>query len=102
MIQNAINLLGLTATDKVTGLTGVITSVTFDLFGCVQVIVYPTVKEGGTIEEGKWFDVNRLTIQDDARKMPVPNFSQVQLAENWEKGPETKPKMPTRSMPRGQ
>lgn len=74
MIKSAIDLLGLRATDKVTGFSGTVTSVGFDLFGCVQVIISPPVDKEGKIPEGRWFDTNRLQLGE--RVMPVPNFAQ--------------------------
>jgi hypothetical protein len=77
MIEQTINLLGLRATDKITGVKGVVTSVCFDLYGCVQAIVSPPAKENGEIQQGHWFDVNRLDVEftDDFRVMPVPDFA---------------------------
>ena len=39
--MNELKLLGLKVKDKVTGFTGIITSVSFDLYGCIQVIITP-------------------------------------------------------------
>ena len=41
MIKEAINMLGRKAKDRVTGFEGVISSVSFDLYGCVCGIITP-------------------------------------------------------------
>jgi hypothetical protein len=72
--KNHIDLLGRTAKDRVTGFTGVVVTISFDLFGCVQAILSPPVNKDGKKEDGHWFDVNRLELQGKSRKMPVPEF----------------------------
>lgn len=73
MIQEAIDMLGLKARDKVTGFTGVITTCGFDLFGCITVILSPPADAEGKLADGRWFDINRLDVTDE-RVMPVPQF----------------------------
>ena len=72
--QHHIDLLGKTGRDRVTGLQGVISSISFDLYGCVQAVITPPVDKEGKIVDGRWFDVHRLEIVDDKRVMPVPVF----------------------------
>ena len=92
MIYETIDLLGKSATDKVSGFTGVVTSVCFDLYGCVQTIVTPKVDDKGVAADGRWFDVNRLTIHDSERAMPVPNFDAKGSAPStYEQGCDAKP-----------
>lgn len=74
MIKEAIDLLGLEATDKVTGFSGIITSACFDLYDCVQMALTAKAKpDAEEVKHGHWFDVNRLEI-GDTRVMPVPTF----------------------------
>jgi hypothetical protein len=89
-MQKFMRLLGLKARDKVTGFEGVVTTVSFDLYGCVQVVLTPGVgKDGtGTIPEGRWFDEKRLRVIDDTPVMKVPTFVNVP-------GPAIKPAMPS-------
>jgi hypothetical protein len=75
-----INILGLKAVDKVTGFSGIITTVSFDLYGCIQVIVTPPVNASGDVTNGAWFDVTRLDIDYDSRVMDVPNFNSGYIA----------------------
>ena len=76
MIKESINLLGLTATDRVTGYKGVVISVYFDLSGCIQAgLVAKSVEGKRTVAE--FFDVNRLEIDKEAPPvMDVPDFGE--------------------------
>ena len=85
-----INLLGKTARDRVTGHTGVICTIGFDLFGCVQAVVKPPVDKDGKQVDGVWLDVNRLEILGNDRVMPVPSFAPV--PQKHDHGPADKPK----------
>jgi hypothetical protein len=50
--------------------------VSFNLYGCVQFALTPPVDEKGAIPDGRWFDANRLEIQQDVKRvMPVPEFA---------------------------
>lgn len=77
MIEQTINLLGLRARDKITGYQGTITSVYFDLYGCVQAAITPDAPADATkLDHGHIFDVQRLDVAD-TRVMPVPDFRQM-------------------------
>lgn len=83
--------------DRVTGFDGVVESISFDLYGCVQAIVRPSgVDKDGQTRKGEWFDVKRLEIIDDEPVMPLPDFG-IRFAESNENGPAAKPE--PRSMP---
>lgn len=88
--EKHLELLGHKATDKVTGVTGVITSVCFDLTGCIQAAVAPKATDDGTIPSSRWFDVPRLTIQTGEPVLEQPDFSKGYVAEGY-KGPCDKP-----------
>ena len=45
----------------------------FDLYGCVQALVIPSIKTKVAIES-KWFDVSRLVILKKKPVMEVPNY----------------------------
>lgn len=62
LVSTTLSLLGRRAEDKITGFEGVITSVCFDLYGCVQAVISPAIDKDGKLKEGAWFDVKRLTI----------------------------------------
>jgi len=70
-----LELLGLEVQDKVTGQKGVVTSVDFDLYGCVQVAITPPAKDG-KVTAGEWFDVERIDILDKTPVMKQPDFKQ--------------------------
>jgi hypothetical protein len=58
MITETIDLLGCKGKDKVTGYEGIISSVSFDLYGCVQLALTPPAKKGETeLKHGHWFDI---------------------------------------------
>ena len=82
-VKENLGLLGLIVTDKVTHLKGVVTSMSFDLYGCVQALVNPGVDTDGKLVDCYWFDVSRLTVSKQ-RAMPLPEFA-------LDKGPERKP-----------
>ncbi len=91
MIQNTVNLLGLRAKDKVTGFTGTVTSVSFDLYGCVQAVITPDAT-AGKMEEAHWFDVGRLTDIGN-RTMDVPAFDARDAEpQNYDRGAAPKPR----------
>lgn len=91
MIEKTIDLLGLKASDRVTGFKGTISSVCFDLYGCVQVALTPPAGADGKLGDGHWFDVGRLEV-GDKRAMPVPRFAE-RAAEPtaYDRGPAEKP-----------
>jgi hypothetical protein len=87
-----LSLLGLRCKDKVTGFTGVVASVSFDLYGCVQAIVNPGLNQSGVLGDQQWFDVSRLEITDPTPVMEVPNFEYGGIAEG-KQGAAEKPPM---------
>lgn len=96
MTKNAhIELLGRTAKDRVTGFTGVVTSISFDLYGCIQAAVNPAVDKDQKLPDGRWFDVNRLeVVSKTKRAMQVPSFAKAQFGETpatHTHGPADKP-----------
>lgn len=89
-INSHIDLLGMKATDLVTGFSGVITSIAFDLYGCIQAVIDPPVDEKGDTKSGKWFDITRLDITHQIPVMTPPDFSKGYIAEG-KKGGADKP-----------
>lgn len=81
--MRGLDLLGQKVRDRVTGLEGVVTTISYDLYGCVQAIVTPKAKEGET-RSSAWFDTHRLVVLNEKRVMPLPDFGEV-------KGPAEKP-----------
>jgi hypothetical protein len=69
-----LKLLGKLVRDKVTGFEGIVSSVGFDLYGCVQAVVTPAMKEPGKLEDSRWFDTKRLSVLNETPVMPIPTF----------------------------
>lgn len=91
ILRKHLDIMGLKVRDKVTGFEGITESVSFDLYGCVQVVVKPPSKDG-EMKDGRWFDIQRLVIVDSTRVMPVPAFEGLVTPEGVHKhGPAEKP-----------
>lgn len=90
VFERHIGLLGYRAKDRVTGFSGTIDSVCFDLYGCVQISLRPWMDKDGRLPTGHWFDVTRLEIDTDTRVVEMPNFYEGYVAEG-RKGPAEKP-----------
>jgi len=84
-----IDLLGHKVKDAVTGFEGVVTSMSFDLYGCIQAIVTPEVDKKGEKGESHWFDVSRLKVLTKQPVMALPDFEAGYVAAGG-KGPESK------------
>ena len=80
-VDKHLELLGLRVKDSVTGFKGVVTSISFDLYGCVQAIVQPETNKEGEIPDSGWFDVTRLITIKQAPVMEQPNFEKGYIAE---------------------
>ena len=89
-IAKHFELLGLRVQDRVTGLEGVVISVSFDLYGCIQAIVHPGLDKDGKNKESLWYDVGRLRVLSDAPVMDRPDYANDVIAEG-KKGPADKP-----------
>ena len=89
-VQKHIGMLGLKVRDKVTGCQGVVASMSFDLYGCVQALVDPGMKQDGELANGRWMDVCRLQVLDSNPVMPAPDFESGPIADGLH-GPAEKP-----------
>lgn len=90
-IKKHLSLLGLKVRDRITGFTGVISTVGFDLYGCIQAIVTPEYdKEKKELKQGTWFDINRLEILNKTPVMQIPDFYYGEVAKG-NKGSAEKP-----------
>jgi len=91
--EQSVGLLGKKVKDKLTGSTGIVTSVCFDLFGCIQAIISPgkVGKDGKEIPSIEWVDINRLEVKDNKVLIKHPDFNvKYQLREDVP-GPADKP-----------
>ena len=81
-----LKLLGWRVKDIITGIEGVVTSVDFNLYGCVQAIVQAAADEKGIIPDGRWFDVSRLAPIGE-RPVMAPILSKFELEAAVTTGP---------------
>lgn len=72
-VEREVKILGREVTEGSTKFKGVVTSVCFDLAGCVMGLVQPPVDKGksGQLPEPRWFDTSRLTVGKQAHPGPV-------------------------------
>ncbi len=76
-MKEHMKLLGRKVRDRVTSFEGVVTSIGFDLYGCVQAVVTPFAEKAKTkVEESRWFDTKRLEVLSRTPVMDVPTFEQ--------------------------
>ena len=82
-------LLGYKCRDVVTGFEGIAESISFDLYGCIQLDLRPSLKKDakpGDFPDGRWFDAKRIKRMGKKPVMAVPSFEQT------EPGPADKPR----------
>jgi hypothetical protein len=80
------HMLGMRAEDRVTGFNGVVTSICFDLYGCIQVLVNPGMGKDSKLMESHWFDTNRIRLLGEEPVMSQPTFTE-------DRGPAEKPRI---------
>lgn len=86
--------LGYRVRDCVTELEGIVTSVSFDLYGCTQCVVHPGLDNEGVSRDSLWYDINRLKIISDDPVMISPHISKkesVSINKFMNNGPSDKP-----------
>jgi len=81
MKNKHIAMLGKPGTDAVSGFSGIVTSVSFDLYGCVQAVLTPKADKKGDIKDGHWFDVARIKITNGKTVLTPPDFEAGYVAE---------------------
>jgi len=65
--------LGTTATDRITGFKGVLVGFCAYMTGCAQYLVQPRMGADGKIEESRWFDEQRLVIDEAEPRITLDN-----------------------------
>lgn len=103
LINNALSLLGLQMRDKVTDYEGVVTSVSFDVAGCVQGLLTQKQPTESDNSKCRWFDVKRLEVVQGlpahkTRVLEAPSFGV--MPTGTETGPEPKPRFEGQRVPR--
>jgi hypothetical protein len=76
-MKEYLDWLGYKCRDRVTGYEGVVDSVSFDLYGCVQAGLMPELDDKKEVRPGKWFDIKRLVRLSDARVMSAPEYQTI-------------------------
>lgn len=92
-LRDCFDLLGFKVKDKVTGMEGVCTSISIDLYGCIQALVNPGLDKDGKHRDQVYYDVNRLDKTSKKAVMPLPPILQPvgYVASPKDKGPAEKP-----------
>lgn len=91
LIKKHLGLLGHKVKDKVSDYEGVVISMSFDLYGCIQADVRPTtLDEKGKLANGVWMDAARLIVITNKPLMDTPDFEWGETAEG-KKGPANLP-----------
>ena len=74
-VELALRTLGLHGRDRITGISGVVTSVCFDLYGCIQLALHPGLDEKGEPRDVRWYDLVRIEIDyGTAPCVVLPDF----------------------------
>ena len=91
LIKKHLELIGHKVKDRVSDFEGVVISMSFDLYGCIQADVRPiSLDKDGKVQNGSWFDVSRLIVRSRKPLMDVPNYEWGEIAEG-KKGPANLP-----------
>lgn len=91
-LNKHLDLLGMHVEDRVTGFKGVVSSVSFDLYGCIQATVNPGANADGNLRDSLWFDVSRLRVISKLPVMERPEFDWTpQVIAEGGKGPAERP-----------
>ncbi len=90
MKEKHFEMLGKPGKDRVTGFSGIITSLSFDLYGCIQAVITPQADKKEGVKDGHWFDVTRIEVTGNKPVIPLPDFCQGYIAAGL-KGAAEKP-----------
>jgi len=82
LVDKHLDLLGLEVADKTTDFKGIVISICFDLYGCIQADVRPKkLNKEGSVQNGYWLDINRLKIINKKPAMERPNYNYGHIAD---------------------
>jgi hypothetical protein len=91
MMTENLKLLGFKVRDLVTGFVGVVTTISFDLYGCVQAVVTAEHRADSKESDSRWFDTKRLVATSDGPVMTVPTFQTIPGGERTRPLPPSQP-----------
>ncbi len=81
-VRKHMSLLGHEVQDKITKQKGVCSSISFDLYGCIQAAITPKVNKDGERHTSYWYDVSRLKVLNNKKRvMTLPNYDFGPVAE---------------------
>jgi hypothetical protein len=81
-VEKHLKLLGMTVKDKASDFHGIVVTIGFDLYGCIQADVRPKeLDKEGKVQHGYWFDINRLIITNKNPVMQPPEYKYGDIAE---------------------
>ena len=89
-IKKHLEMLGLEVEDRITRFSGIVSSISFDLYGCVQGLITQSIDDDGKIRASRWFDMRRLKVKSKDPVMERPNFYYGDIAKG-KQGVELKP-----------
>lgn len=72
-MKNDPDILGLMATDRITGFRGRITAIVRYISGCVQACVTPEINDDKKLPDGHFFDVQRLAVELSGPRLLLDN-----------------------------
>jgi len=73
-MQEHLSLLCLEVVDRPSGYKGIVTSISFDMSGCVQAYVRAGIDKDGKLADGYWFDTKRLRVIGEKPVIDPPTF----------------------------
>lgn len=73
-MKKYLDLLGYKGKDKITGFEGILTSISFELYGCVQILINAGLDKEGKFRDSCWFDAKRIEKTSDTRILEAPAF----------------------------
>jgi hypothetical protein len=103
----SFNLLGKKVRDRISGMTGVLSSIGFELCDNVtRGAISPPVDKDGRTVDGRWMAMSRIEVVSDERVMPAPSFSTAQptygaTPQQHQHGPADVPSLSSTSSIRG-
>ena len=90
-IKKHMDMLGHEVQDKVSDFEGIVISISFDLYGCIQALVRSReLQKDGTLKQGIWLDVSRLIVITKKPLMNPSNYDYGIIAKG-KKGPANLP-----------
>lgn len=72
-VMEKLSQLGRRVRDRVTGFEGVISSISFDLYGCICACINPGKDKDGNLQDCVWMDINRMEFLSSP-VMEQPNY----------------------------